>query len=114
MTTRARIGAKVGIAQRQLRRSTRTQVSAIESANRRAEEPLDRESDSLMRLWVGDMTKPLNEAKDKLHSIADAPPYDPKAAAAAAAQWSDDDDDGLLSVLQGHGVSVATTTTTTT
>jgi len=110
ISTKARIGAKIGVAQRHLRHSTRTETSAMESANRRAEEPLDHEADSLMSMWVGDLSKPLNEAKEKLHNIADEPPFDPK----AASQMSDDDDAALLDVLNSHGMGGASSTTTTT
>lgn len=110
ISEKARIGAKIGVAQRHLRHSSRTETSAMESANRRSEEPLDREADALMSMWVGDLTKPLNEAKEKLHSIADEPPYDPK----AAAMMQDDDDAGLMDVLNSHGMGGSSTTTTTT
>lgn len=111
ITTKAKIGAKIGVAQRKLRRLKRTRSSAVDSAGRRAEGALDRESDSLMSLWVGDLSKPLAEAKDKLHEIADAPPVDPNANKAALTQMMDDDDAALLGVLQDHGMADSTTTT---
>jgi len=111
ISERARIGAKIGVAQRQLKHALRTEKSVMESANRRAEGPLDKESDSLMSMWVGDLSKPLADAKDKMQDLADATPGAEKA---AQAQMMDDDDDALMDVLKGHGMAVATTTTTTT
>jgi len=111
ISERARIGAKVGVAQRQLKHVLRTEKSALESASRRAEGPLDKESDSLMSMWVGDLSKPLADAKDKMQGLAEAAPGAEKA---AQAQMMDDDDDALMDVLKGHGMAVSTTTTTTT
>jgi len=111
ISERARIGAKIGVAQRQLKHVLRTEKSVLESASRRADGPLDKESDSLMSMWVGDLSKPLADAKEKMQDLADATPGAEKA---AQAQMMDDDDDALMSVLKGHGMAVATTTTTTT
>eukprot|EP00746_Dinoflagellata_sp_MGD_P001371 gnl/MRDRNA2_/MRDRNA2_102572_c0_seq1.p1 gnl/MRDRNA2_/MRDRNA2_102572_c0~~gnl/MRDRNA2_/MRDRNA2_102572_c0_seq1.p1 ORF type:complete len:341 (-),score=131.64 gnl/MRDRNA2_/MRDRNA2_102572_c0_seq1:16-1038(-) len=116
ISERARIGAKIGVAQRQLNHVIRTEKSALESASRRAEGPLDKESDSLMSMWVGDMSKALADAKDKMQNIADQAPGAEKQAAMAQMQ---DDDDDLMDVLKSHGMAVsttaaATTTTTTT
>jgi len=111
ISERARLGAKVGLARRQLQHALRTEKSALESAARRAEAPLDKESDSLMSMWVGDLSKPLADAKEKMQNLADAPPGAEKAAQAALAQ---DDDDDLMDVLKSHGMAVSTTTTTTT
>jgi len=110
ISERARIGAKIGVAQRQLNHVLRTEKGALESAARRAESPLDKESDSLMSMWVGDMSKSLADAKDKMQNIADQAPGAEKA---AMAQMQDDDDD-LMDVLKSHGMAVSTTTTTTT
>jgi len=112
ITTKAKIGAKIGVAQRKLRRVKRTKTSQVEQAGRRAESALDHEADSLMSLWVGDLSKPLADAKEKLHEIADAPPRDPNADKTALNQMMDDDDDALLGVLQAHGMADSTTTTT--
>lgn len=111
ISERARLGAKVGVAQRQLNHILRTEKSALESAARRAESPLDKESDSLMSMWVGDMSKALADAKDKMQNIAEQAPGAQKA---AMAQMQDDDDDDLMDVLKSHGMAVSTTTTTTT
>jgi len=111
ISTKAKIGAKIGVAQRKLRRVQRTRTSQVEQAGRRAESALDHEADSLMSLWVGDLSKPLADAKAKLHEIADAPPRDPNADKAALNQMMDDDDDALLGVLQAHGMADSTTTT---
>lgn len=111
ISERARIGAKIGVAQRQLNHVIRTEKSALESASRRAEGPLDKESDSLMSMWVGDMSKALADAKDKMQNIADQAPGAEKQAAMAQMQ---DDDDDLMDVLKSHGMAVSTTAATTT
>jgi len=111
ISERARLGAKVGLARRQLQHVLRTEKSALESAARRAESPLDKESDSLMSMWVGDLSKPLADAKEKMQNIADAPPGAEKA---AQTQMMQDDDDDLMAVLQSHGMAASSTTTTTT
>jgi len=111
ISERARIGAKIGVAQRQLNHVIRTEKSALESASRRAEGPLDKESDSLMSMWVGDMSKAVADAKDKMQNIADQAPGAEKQAAMAQMQ---DDDDDLMDVLKSHGMAVSTTATTTT
>merc|ERR1719160_1953416 len=86
--------------------------SRKEQAGKRAEGALDYESDGLMHMWVGDLSKPLNEAKEQLHEIADAPP--PGSNAGKAAFIQDDDDAALMGVLEDHGMADSTTTTTTT
>jgi len=111
ISQRATIGAKVGVAQRQLKHVLRTEKSALESAARRAESPLDKESDSLMSMWVGDLSQPLADAKEKMQNLASSTPGAEKA---EQAQMMDDDDDSLMDVLKGHGFAVSTTTTTTT
>lgn len=108
---RATVAAKISMAQRQLKHVLRTEKSALESAFRNAEGPLDKESDSLMNMYVGDLSKPLADAKEKMQNLASAAPGAEKA---AQAEIMAEDDDGLMDVLKGDGMAVVVTTTSTT
>lgn len=103
VATRARLGAKIGMAQRDLKHALRKQDSAMEAANRRAEQPLEKEADALMSMWVGDLNKAVSDSKEKLHAVADV---GPESTAKATNDMMQDDDDGLLSVLKGHGFDI--------